>query len=233
MRDKPTLFLLPGLLCDDALWQHQSAHLSDLAEISVADFTTQISLTAMARSVLDAAPARFSLAGLSMGGYVALEIMRMAGERVERLALLDTSARDHDPGRKDQRRAMMAQAGSGRFKGITTRYLDAFLHPGRLADKQLTTAVMDMTARVGLDAYLRQQQAIIDRQDAASVLASITCPTLVICGRQDGLTPLAASREIADGITGARLVVIENCGHLTTIERPEAVTALLSYWLQT
>lgn len=232
MSAKVPLFLLPGLLCDDALWQHQSAHLQDLAEISVADFTTQTSLDAMARSVLDAAPARFSLAGLSMGGYVALEIMRLAGGRVERLALLDTAARDHDPGRMDQRRAMMAQTGRGRFKGITRRYLEAFVHPGRLEDEALTSAVMDMAGRVGLDAFLRQQQAVIDRQDAGPTLAAIACPTLVICGRQDGLTPLAASREIADGIAGARLVVIENCGHLSTMERPEAVTALLSYWLQ-
>ncbi len=232
MSAKPPLFLLPGLLCDDALWQHQSAHLADLAEISVADFTTQSSLTEMARSVLDAAPARFSLAGLSMGGYVALEIMRLASGRVERLALLDTAARDHDPGRNEQRRAMMAQAGRGRFKGITRRHLQAFLHPDRLADEALTRAVAEMTARVGLDAYLRQQKAIIERQDADNILAAIACPTLVICGRQDGLTALAASREIADGIAGARMVVIENCGHLSTMERPEAVTALLSYWLQ-
>lgn len=232
MSAKPPLFLLPGLLCDDAMWQHQSAHLSDLAEISIADFTAQSSLTAMARSVLDAAPARFSLAGLSMGGYVALEIMRLAGGRVERLALLDTAARDHDPGRNEQRREMAAQARAGRFKGITRRYLQAFVHPDRLADEALTRAVMEMTARVGLDAFLRQQQAIIERRDAARVLGSIACPTLVVCGRQDGLTPLAASQEIADGIAGSRLVVIENCGHLTAMERPEAVTALLSYWLQ-
>ncbi len=232
MSAKSPLFLLPGLLCDGALWQHQSEHLKDIAEISVADFTTQTSITAMAHSVLDAAPARFSLAGLSMGGYVALEIMRLAGARVERLALLDTAARDLDPGRKDQRRAMMAQAASGKFKGITRRYLQAFLHPDRLADKALTKEVTDMTARVGYDAYLRQQQAIIDRQDANDILGAITCPTLVICGRQDGLTPLAASREVVEGIDGARLVIVENCGHLSTMERPEAVTALLSYWLQ-
>lgn len=232
MSTKPPLILLPGLLCDDALWRHQSAHLEDLAEIVVADFTTQKSIPAMARSVLDAAPERFSLAGLSMGGYVALEIMRLAGERVDRLALLDTTARDRDPGNKDRRRAMMAQAQAGKFKGITNRYLEAFLHPDRLADKELTGAVTDMAARVGLDAYLRQQQAIIDREDAVDILDTIACPTLVICGRQDGLTPLAASREIADGIAGARLVVIENCGHLSTMERPHAVTALLSYWMQ-
>ena len=233
MSTKPPLILLPGLLCDDALWRHQSTHLEDFTEISIADFTTQNSIPAMARSVLDAAPERFSLAGLSMGGYVALEIMRIAGERIDRLALLDTTARDRDPGNKDRRRTMMAQAQAGKFKGITSRYLEAFLHPDRLADKELTGAVTDMTARVGLDAYLRQQQAIIDRQDAGDILDTIACPTLVICGRQDGLTPLAASREIAEGISGARLVVIEDCGHLPTMERPEAVSALLSYWLQT
>jgi pimeloyl-ACP methyl ester carboxylesterase len=232
MATKPALFLLPGLLCDEALWRHQAEHLGALADVTIADFTTQDSIPAMAASVLDAAPERFAMAALSMGGYVALEVMRQGGDRVERLALLDTAARDFDPARNDARRGFIDQARHGKFRGVTRRYIEAFIHPDRLHDKALTDEITAMTERVGLDTYMRQQQAIIDRTDALDVLPGIRCPTLVVCGRQDALTPVAASEEIAAGVPGAALVVIEQCGHLTTMERPQAVTALLSYWLQ-
>lgn len=232
MAARPALYLLPGLLCDGALWRHQAEYLSDQADVTIADFTTQDSIPAMAASVLAAAPERFSMAGLSMGGYVALEVMRQGGGRVARLALLDTSARDFDPARNDARRAFLDQARHGKFKGVTRRYLEAFIHPDRLHDKALTHDITAMTERIGLDTYLRQQQAIIDRGDARDVLPTVRCPTLVVCGRQDVLTPVTSSEELAAGISGAALVVIEECGHLTTMERPQAVTALLSYWLQ-
>ena len=232
MTDRPTLILLPGLLCDDALWRHQIDHLGMVAEIVVPDLTSQDSIPAMADAVLAAAPSRFALAGLSMGGYVALEIMRRGGERVERLALLDTAARDADPTRNDQRRLLMDQVRHGQFKGVTRSYVENFLHPDHLADALLVSDVLAMTERVGREAFLRQNQAIIDRAPALGLLGKIACPTLVLCGRQDETTPLASSEELAHGIPGAHLVVIEECGHLSTMERPQAVTALLSYWLQ-
>jgi pimeloyl-ACP methyl ester carboxylesterase len=185
MRQK--LALLPGLLCDPRLWKHQARHLADIADVWVGDFTTQDSIAAMARSVLGAMTGRFALAGLSMGGYVALEVMRQAPERVARLCLLDTSARPD--------------------------------------------AVMAMAAHVGREAYVRQQTAIMGRSDSRPSLGAIRCPTLVICGRQDALTPRGVSEEIAAGIPGARLAVIEDCGHLSTMEQPARVTALMRAWL--
>ncbi len=232
MTGRIPLVLVPGLLCDAALWRHQAAHLGGLAEVIVADTTRRDTIAGMAEDILDAAPARFALAGLSMGGYVALEIMRRAGERVERLALLDTSARADTPEQTRRRRDLIALARRGRFKGVTPRLLPLLVHPARLEDADLVATVTAMAERVGRDAFLRQQTAIMGRPDSRGDLAGIVCPTLVLCGREDALTPVEHHREMADGIPGARLVIVEDCGHLAPLERPYAVTAVLRYWLQ-
>ncbi|MDJ0949546.1 MAG: alpha/beta fold hydrolase [Alphaproteobacteria bacterium] len=228
---RPALVLLPGLLCDAALWRAQSEGLADAAEIRVADLTTQESMAAMAETALSLVPGRFCLAGLSMGGYVALEVMRRAPDRVAKLALLATSARADSDAQLRRRRDLVALAEKGNFKGVTPRLLPLFLHPDRLADASLVGEVSAMAKRVGPDAFLRQQKAIMDRPDSRPGLARIGCPTLVLCGRQDGLTPLAWSEEIATGIPGACLEAIEDCGHLATMERPDQVNAALRAWL--
>lgn len=228
---KQPLALCPGLLCDARLWQHQAMHLADIAAPCVGDFTSQDSISAMARSVLAAMPRSFALAGLSMGGYVALEIMRQAPERVTRLCLFDTSARPDTEQQTAFRRQMLEQVKLGEFKGVTQRMLPLFLHPQRLGDEALTGAIMEMAARVGRDAYVRQQTAIMNRVDSRPGLAAIDCPTLVICGRQDALTPVVMAEEIAAGIAGAKLEIVEDCGHMSTMERPEQVTALMRRWL--
>lgn len=224
------LLLLPGLLCDQALWAHQARHLADLGPVTVADLTRDDSLGAMAARVLEAAPALFDLAGLSMGGYLAFEIVRRAPERIARLCLVDTSARADTEEQASRRRGLMDLARRGQFKGVTPRLLPLFLHPDRLGEETLTGAVMAMAERVGPDAFLRQQHAIMGRVDSRRGLAAIAAPTLVIVGREDALTPVAAAEEIAAGIPGARLAVIEDCGHLATMERPQAVTALMRLW---
>ena len=231
MAQKTPLVLLPGLLCDAALWRGQVAGLADVAECSVADLTHDDSLAAMARRVLQAAPPKFALAGLSMGGYCAFEVMRQAPQRVTRLALLDTSVRADTPEQISRRRGLIQLAEKGEFKGVTPRLLPLFIHPDRLNDKALTGAVTAMAQRVGRDAFLRQQKAIIARIDSRASLANIKCPTLVLCGREDQLTPLALHEEMVSLIAGARLDVIDHCGHLSTMERPEAVTAELRQWL--
>lgn len=231
MVKKTPLVLLPGLLCDAALWRGQIDDLADIAAPWVADMTRDDSVSRMAARVLEAAPPRFALAGLSMGGYVAQEIMRQAPERVARLALLDTSARPDSPEQTARRRGLIDLAEKGEFRGVTPRLLPVFLHPDRLNDKELTAAVMAMAERVGKDAFLRQQRAIISRPDSRPSLAAIACPTLVLCGRQDQLTPLDLHEEIAAGIRGAQLVVIEECGHLSTMERPWEVSVALRQWL--
>lgn len=231
MTAKIPLALLPGLLCDAALWQPQVEALSDIADCRVADFTTQESIAAMAESVLAAMPERFALAGISMGGYVALEIMALAPQRVTRLALLDTRCQTDGAEEMARRRGLIELAEKGEFKGITPRLLPLFIHPARLDDAALTGTVTAMVQRVGKAAFISQQKAIMGRRDHSATLVTVRVPTLVLCGRQDALTPLADHRTLAAGIADARLVVIEDCGHLATIERPAEVNAALRRWL--
>jgi pimeloyl-ACP methyl ester carboxylesterase len=229
--EKIPLVLLPGLLCDAALWAEQVSALSDIAKPWVADLTRDESLAGMARRVLAAAPARFTLAGLSMGGYLAQEIMRQSPQRVTRLALLDTSARADTPERAAQRRGFIELARKGKFKGIQPRMLPVYLHPDHLQDKALTGAVLAMAERVGKDAYLRQQQAIMNRPDGREDLKRVAVPTLVLCGRQDLATPYELNAEIARLIPGATFVAIERCGHLSTMEKPAEVSSAMRHWL--
>ena len=226
------LILLPGLLCDAALWTHQVGTLGDLVKVSVADLTRDRSVSEMARRVLDSAPERFSLAGLSMGGYVAQEIMRQAPDRVERLALLDTSALADTPDQVERRRGLIAMVEQGEFKGVTNRLLPLLIHRDRFDDQVLTETVKAMAATVGKDAFLRQQRAIMTRPDGRRDRGLIRCPTLVLCGRQDALTPVDDHVSMAGAISDAKLVIVEDCGHLAPLERPHAVSAVMRYWLQ-
>lgn len=231
MPQKIPLVLLPGLLCDAALWRAQVEGLGTLAAPTIVDLTRDDSLVGMARRALAEAPPSFALAGLSMGGYVAQEVMRQAPERVTRLALLDTSARADTPEQTARRRGLIELSEKGEFKGVTPRLLPLLIHPARHEDKPLTDLVMGMAERVGKEAFLRQQKAIMGRPDGREDLRRIACPTLVLCGRQDALTPLALHEEIAGLVAGAKLVVVEDCGHLSTMEKPVTVTAALRQWL--
>jgi pimeloyl-ACP methyl ester carboxylesterase len=229
--DRQPLVLLPGLLCDPRLWAHQSEALSDIADVTVADMTRDDSMAGMARRALDAAPERFALAGLSMGGYVALEIMRQAPERVTRLALLDTGSRADTPEQTTRRRDLISLADRGEFKAVSPRLLPLFIHEGRLEDAALVADIAAMADAVGKEAFLRQQHAIMNRPDSRPELPGIACPTLVLCGRQDVLTPPELSEEMASLIPGADLVMVEACGHLSTMERPDEVNAAMRSWL--
>lgn len=228
---KIPLLLLPGLLCDRALWAPQLAGLADITDMTVGDLTQDDSVGGMAERVLAAAPPRFALAGLSMGGYVSFEILRRAPERIERLALLDTSARPDTPDRTQNRRDLIALARQGNFKGVTPKLLPSWVHPKRMSDAALVETVTTMTQRVGRDAFVRQQTAIMSRPDSRPGLSRINCPTLVLCGRDDAATPVEHHREIAADISTARLVIVDECGHLSTLEQPEAVNRELRRWL--
>jgi pimeloyl-ACP methyl ester carboxylesterase len=229
MTTKMPLFLPPRLLCDRALWEPQLAALAEIADMTVADLTRDDSLAGMARSVLAAAPPRFALAGLSMGGYASLEIMRQAPERVERLALLDTSARPDRPEQLKDRQELIALARQGRFKGVTPMLVPRWVH--RMDQPQIVETVTTMTQRVGGEAFIRQQTAIMGRPDSRPGPARINCPTLVLCGHEDAATPVELHREMAADIADARLVIVPECGHLSTLERPEAVNSALRRWL--
>lgn len=233
MSDPPLpLVLLPGLLCDAALWSHQLRHLGRERDVTVADLRHDDSLDAMAARTLAAAPARFALAALSMGGYVAFAMLRAAPERIAQLALLDTSARADTDEQRTRRRVLLDLSRGGQFKGVTPRLLPYYLHPDCLGAPEPGGTVMAMAERLGPEVFLRQQHAIMHRPDSRALLPQIGVPTLVICGREDAATPLAHAEEIAALIPGARLAVIEECGHLSPLERPQAVTALLRLWLE-
>jgi pimeloyl-ACP methyl ester carboxylesterase len=228
---KRALVLLPGLLCDAALWRHQTESLQDICQPLVADLTQDASIPAMAERVLDSAPRTFCLAGLSMGGYVAQDIMRRAPERVERLALIDTNARADTAEQVKTRTELIRLSEVGKFKGVTPRLLPNLIHPSRLKDSAVADVVLQMAERVGQDAFKRQQQAIMGRVDGRGDLNAIRVPTVVICGRQDALSSVAWHAEMAEAIPNARLVIIEDCGHLAPLERPYATSAVLRYWL--
>jgi pimeloyl-ACP methyl ester carboxylesterase len=231
MNERPPLVLVPGMLCDAALWAHQIGHMEDIAECHVGDTRSDDTIAGMARTILHAAPTRFALAGLSMGGIVAFEIMRQAPERVVRLALLDTAANPDSEAGRQRRLDLMKLAEMGEFVGVAPRLLPQLIHPDRLQDGTLTDAIMEMTRRVGKEAFLRQQNALMERADSRPSLSAIKVRTLVLCGRQDAMTPVSCHTEIADAIPNARLVLIEDSGHLSTMERPQAVTALMRDWM--
>ena len=229
------LLLLPGQLCDQRLWRDPAALLADVAAPVFGDLSQDNAIPDMAARVLKAAPDRFALAGLSMGGYVALEIMRQAPERVLRLALLDTSARPENPARATLRRTDMsavthAQETGNRFAGITPRLLPQFIHASRLNDP-VGQEVMDMTARVGPEVYMRQQTAILARADSRPTLAAIRVPTLIGVGEADAVTPPRLAEEMASAIPDARLHVFTRCGHLPPMEDPTATAVVLRAWL--
>lgn len=230
--EKTKLVLVPGLLCDAQLWRAQTGKLADIADLWVADHTRSATMAGVARDVLQDAPfEHFALAGLSMGGYISLEIMRQAPQRVRKLALLDTAARGESPEQTARRKDFIALAERGRFLGVTEALLPLLVHPSRLADRPLVDAIKSMAKNVGKDGFIRQQQAIMSRSDSLPLLASIRCPALVLCGRQDLLTPLDRHEEMAAGIKGARLEVLEDCGHMSTMEKPDEVNQALRRWL--
>jgi len=232
MSTRPTLILIPGLLCDGALWAHQVVALSDIADVQVADIADEITMEDLARSVLDRAPDSFALAGLSMGGYVAQEIMRQDPGRVTHLALLDTNARADLPEQSAMRKALMAEAEAGHFDEIPTQLLPKLVNAEHAEDPAIAKVVLQMAERIGVDGFHNQQTAILNRIDGRADLAKINCPTLVLCGADDIMTPLAVHQEMVDGVgANATLVVVPDSGHLSPLEQPDAVTAAMRTWL--
>lgn len=231
MAAQPHLVLVPGLLCTAALWRPQIEALGKRAQVMVADHMSHDSMAAIARAILASAPERFALAGLSMGGYISYEIVRQAPERVTRLALLDTGSRADTPERTAARRELIALAEREGVRKAQEKLLPVLIHKARLTEKPLVEDILQMADDTGLESFKRQQAAIIARPDNRPFLGSIRCPTLVLVGRDDALTPVELSEEIAAGIPGAKLEIIPECGHLSTMERPAAVTRALEAWL--
>lgn len=226
------LLLVPGLLCDALLWQHQIAGLANDADCWIADHTRSETMSAIAADILAACPfEKFALAGLSMGGYIALELHRQAPSRVTRLALLDTAARADTDEQRIKRQGFIDLADRGRFMGVTDQLLPLLVHRDRLADAALVATVKTMARNVGKAAFVRQERAIMSRIDSRAHLGAVRVPTLVLCGKEDALTPIDRHEEIASMIPGARLEIVERCGHLSTLEQPDTVNDALRRWL--
>ena len=225
------LVLVPGLLCSARLYAAQVAALWPHGAVTVADHRRDDTMEAIATRILADAPPHFALAGLSMGGYIAFAMMRLAPERIARLALLDTSARPDLPEQKAGREKFIAMAQAGQLTDVVETLTPKFLHRNHAKDEGLKKIVRDMAHDTGADAFVRQQKAIMTRQDSRPLLSEIGCPTLVLVGEGDELTPPELSIEIAADILGSKLVVVPDCGHLSTIEKPDAVNAAMARWL--
>jgi pimeloyl-ACP methyl ester carboxylesterase len=224
------LVLLPGLLNDDDLWADQIAALSGTVTCQVGVITQGETLPEIAHSALTAAPRHFALAGFSLGGYVAQEILRVAPERVTRLALLDTSIRPDPPERTALRRKLeRAATAPGKFHGFGEHLLATYLDPTNHANDAVVARIRAMTERLGAEVFVRQNR--LPRADGEAALRAFDRPTLILCGENDALTPRADHEEMARIAPAARLVVLPGCGHMTTLEAPGAVTDALRGWL--
>lgn len=226
------LLLLPGTLCDRRLWAHQVAQLQDICVPWVMAVGNCDSTRRQVELILERAPPRFALAGLSYGGILALELMRQAPERVSHLALLDTNARP-DPAENHPQR--YEQLRIARERGleylIRETLLPLYLHPSQLGDPVLRQVIIDMALDCGLEVFANQLEAVMHRADSRRLLSSLDCPTLVLCGEDDKLCPVDRHEEMAAAIPGAELVLLKRCGHMAPLERPESVSSAMRNWL--
>lgn len=227
------LLLIPGLLNDARLWQYQLPALSKATSTTIARVTEHDSIESLAADAIAHAPAgQFSLAGFSMGGYIALEIMRQAPERVVALALIDTTARPDTSETKEARLESISTAKID-FDAVIQSFPPKVIHPSRQNDMALVNTIIDMCHTVGVEAFIRQQRAIMNRIDSRPFLSGIRCPTLILCGREDLLTPLPLHQELAEAISGSKFVIVEKCGHVSPLGQPQQVTESMLDWLAT
>lgn len=225
------LVLVPGLLCSARLYTAQVTALWPYGQVAIADHRRDSDMAAIAARILSDAPERFALAGLSMGGYIAFAMMRLAPERIARLALLDTSARPDLPEQRAGREKFISLAEAGKLSDVVETLIPRFLHRSRHNDEPLKAVVRAMAEETGAAAFVRQTRAILERPDSRPLLSSIRCPTLMLVGEGDELTTPEMAKEIAAGIAGSTLTVVPDCGHLSTMEKPDAVNAALTAWL--
>ncbi|PKF87880.1 alpha/beta hydrolase [Bacillus sp. BA3] len=227
---KVPLILLPGTLCDERLWG--TVNLSDLADVKVCDVSKADTIEGIAKSVLEEAPDKFALAGLSLGGIISLEIMRIAPERVIKLALLDTNPNPPSLEQIEGWERFIDMANNGQFLDITINHLlPVLIHPDRRNDEGLVSTIIEMAEKVGIEGYINQLKAVMTRSDQRPILSTISCPTMILVGREDRVCPLHMSEFLTENIPAANLEIISHSGHLSPLEQPEKVSAALREWL--
>lgn len=224
--------LVPGLACSPRIYAPQVPDLWRVSSVAFANHARGGDMAAIARRILAEAPLRFALAGHSMGGYIVLEMIRQAPERIARLALLNTSARPETPEASERRRSLIAEVKAGNYHKVIDGLFEKFVHPSQAGNADLKKIVLEMADDVGPDAFVWQLEAIMTRADSRPTLAAIKCSTLVLTCDTDNMVPKEMSTEIADGIAGAQLVTIADCGHLPQLEKPQAMTEALLDWLE-
>jgi pimeloyl-ACP methyl ester carboxylesterase len=226
------ILLVPGLGGSPRIYAPAAPALWRFGPVTVGNHIRDDNMGAIARRILAEAPPRFALAGHSMGGYIAFEIVRQAPERVAKLALINTQARPDTPEATARRRGQIARALANEYHAVLDDLFLGFVHPSRRDDAELRQLVHEMGDDIGADAFVRQLTAIISRADSRPSLAWIKCPTLVLTGDEDNTIPNALSVEMADGIHGAKLVILQNCGHLPQVEQKQATADALVEWLR-
>jgi len=232
MDNSMPILLVPGLVSSPRIYAPVVPALWRFGPVTVANHIRDDNMGKIARRILAEAPPRFALAGHSMGGYIAFEIMRQAPERVAKLALVNTQARPDTHEATARRRGMIARVQSGEYRGVLDELFPGFVHPSRREDEGLRRLVHEMGDDVGSEAFIRQQAAVIGRPDSRPFLAWIKCPTLILTGDEDDTIPNSLSVEMANGIHGAKLVILQNCGHLPQVEQPQATADALVEWLR-
>ena len=230
MSDKPVLFLLPGLMCDEAVWEDQEKALAPHADIMIPVFRGFNSLKAMAQHVLDMAPERFSVAGHSMGGRVAWELMEMAGNRIDKFAVLDTGVHPVKPEEPKGRQVLIDKAKVEGLQAVADAWIKPMVHPDRHRDKELLESINAMILRNSVDDFLGQVQALLGRRDQAPILSQIEQRVLLVVGDEDTWAPPEQHQAIAEQLRRSHLVVVSDAGHMTTMEKPAEVSTILLEW---
>ncbi len=232
MTETLPILLVPGLVCSPRIYAPQIPALWRDGPVVLPNHIRDNTMSGIAKRILDEAPKRFALAGHSMGGYIVLEMFRQAPERISRLGLLNTSARPEKPDASAGRHALIAETRAGGYPGIVEKLFAKFVHPKHANDAAIKKIVMDMADDIGPERFIAQLEAIMSRSDSLPLLASIKCPTLVLTCDTDDMVSNEFSHELAKGITGAKLVVIPDCGHLPQLEKPDVMTAAMLDWLK-
>lgn len=226
------IVLIPSQLCTELVFEPQIPVLSSLGRPRVFVQRDHDTVGAMAQSVLDASPERFVLITHGMGGFVAFEMLRRAPQRIGKLVLMSALAPADTPKQTERRMGYIRLVEQGRFDGIIEERIPMLVHPSRTGDAALTAILRRMAGDTGAEVFQRQQRAIMARPDSRPMLASIACPTMLVFGRQDGITTIEHQNEMVAAIPDVRLEIIEECGHMMTLEKPDAVNALLKGFLQ-